>query len=194
MGEANDITCGKCGSPITGEVPGIEPSQRRPCPTCGSIERKYKVVAHAGAGVESLATVRADAPLLMEVIDYPRKFLDLTQTLINEKKFEMAVVAAHMACEIAAERAVSRAFAKKSIKYLEKPILAYVSGYNLGNKRLRKLYNALTGNQIQDQPFWRAFKESAERRNQAVHKGGITTKAEAEDSYRAASDLVAYLE
>jgi hypothetical protein len=78
-------------------------TQLRPgrwCPACESTERKYKLVVRTGLGVELLATVRADATLPMEVIDYPRKFLDLAQTLLNEKKFEMAVVAAHMASEV----------------------------------------------------------------------------------------------
>jgi hypothetical protein len=66
-------------------------------------------------------------------------------------------------------------------------------GYNLANDRVRKLYNAVTGDQIQTQSFWQAFKESATRRNQAVHNGRIATKAEAEASFKAASDLVAYL-
>jgi ParB-like chromosome segregation protein Spo0J len=135
----------------------------------------------------------AGASVTAIVITYSETLLAKAQELITNGEFSIATVVAHMACEIAAERAISRAFAKKSIKDLEEPILAYVSGYNLANNRLRNLYNALTANEIQSQPFWRAFKDSAERRNQAVHKGRIITKAEAEDSYKAASDLVAYL-
>jgi hypothetical protein len=66
-------------------------------------------------------------------------------------------------------------------------------GYNLANPRIRKLYNAVTGDEIQKQAFWQAFKESATRRNQAVHKGRIITEADAKASFQAASDLVAYL-
>jgi hypothetical protein len=70
-----------------------------------------------------------------------------------------------------------------------------LSGWNLGNKRIRKLYIAVTGKKIQNEAFWPHFKESVKRRNRAVHsKSGETmTKAEAESSYKAASDLVAYL-
>jgi hypothetical protein len=61
---------------------------------------------------------------------------------------------------------------------------------DLANERARNLYNAATGSEIQKQPFWQQFKESATRRNKAVHEGRIATKAEAEASFNAASSLV----
>jgi hypothetical protein len=64
---------------------------------------------------------------------------------------------------------------------------------DLANDRVRNLYNAVTGKEIQQQSFWNAFKESATRRNQAVHEGRILTKVEAEASLKAATDLVAFL-
>ena len=80
-----------------------------------------------------------------------------------------------------------------SIHYLEQPIEDLLSSYNLANDRVRSLYNAVTGDEIQNQPFWDQFKDSATRRNKAVHVGKIATKAEAEASFNAASNLVAYL-
>ncbi len=99
-----------------------------------------------------------------------------------------------MACEISVETALSRAFAEKGIVYLEEPVLAFLSGYNLATERIRKLYNALTGKQPQDQLFWEEFTKSAKRRNKAVHVKLIVIKADAEASYKAASALVAYIQ
>ncbi len=127
------------------------------------------------------------------VITYPEALLTTAQGLIASGEFSIAVVVAHMACEISAERALSRTFAAKGIEYLEESVEDLLPGYNLANDRVRNLYNAVSGDQIQKQSFWQAFKESATRRNQAVHKGRIVTKGEAEASYKAASDLVAYL-
>jgi hypothetical protein len=127
------------------------------------------------------------------VITYPEVLLTTSQRLIAEGEFSIAVVVAHMACEIGAERALLRAFAGKDIGYLEESIEDLLPGYNLANDRVRNLYNAVTGSELQKQSFWQAFKESATRRNQAVHKGKIVTKAEAEASLKAASDLVAFL-
>jgi hypothetical protein len=87
----------------------------------------------------------------------------------------------------------ARAFKAKGIDYLEQPVDDLLPGYNLANERVRNLYNAVTGDEIQKQTFWQQFKESATRRNKAVHQGRIATKAEAEASFNVASGLVAYL-
>jgi hypothetical protein len=86
------------------------------------------------------------------------------------------------------ERAISRAFAEKGIGYLEESVEELLPCYNLANDRVRHLYNALTGDQIQNQSFWESFKESATRRNKAVHEGRIVVKADAETSHKAAND------
>jgi hypothetical protein len=127
------------------------------------------------------------------VISYAEELLTTAQRLIADGEFSIAVVVAHMACEISAERALSRAFAAKGIGYLEESVEDLLPGYNLANDRVRNLYNVVTGNEIEKQSFWQTFKESATRRNKAVHKGKIVTKAEADASFKAASDLVAFL-
>ena len=113
--------------------------------------------------------------------------------MIAEEEFGVAVVVAHMACEISAERALSRAYEAKDTGFLGESATMMLPSYNLANDRVRNLYNAVTRKEIQQQSFWPAFMESASRRNQAVHEGRIMTKAEAEASYKAASDLVAFL-
>lgn len=129
----------------------------------------------------------------LTVIRYEDTLLTKAQELIATGDFSIAVVIAHMACEISAERAISQAFAAKGIGYLEESVLAFLSGYSLANERIRDLYNAVTGNQIHKQPFWDTFKASAKRRNDAVHGGKAITQSEADASLKAARDLVAYL-
>ncbi len=119
--------------------------------------------------------------------------LKKAQELIASGDFSVAVVIAHTATEISAESAISRAFEAKRIEYLKDSVHNLLSGYNLANDRVRRFYNAVTGKQIEQQPFWQAFKDSAELRNKVVHKGGVAMEAEAEASYKAASDLIAYL-
>jgi len=96
-----------------------------------------------------------------------------------------------MACEIATERSLSEAFVTKGLQYLEASV--DLNGYNLANDRVRKLYTALTGDEVQTAAFWQKFKDSAQRRNNIIHGGTIVGKTEAEESYKAAIDLVAYL-
>ncbi len=184
---ADNVFCNNCGAPITSEPPSGDPAQRKPCPRCGSTARRFSLQASIG----QYSLVGENATLV--VILYPETLLTKAQDLIASGDFSIAVVIAHMACEISAERVISRNFAAKGIGYLEESVEDLLPGYNLANDRVRNLYNAVTGDQIHKQSFWQAFKESATRRNEAVHKGRILTKEEAKDSYKAASDLVAYL-
>jgi hypothetical protein len=137
--------------------------------------------------------VRVSETVQAEVITYPQALLTFAGKLIDDGQFSIAVVLSHMACEVATERAFSDAFAKKGIQYLEEPVLDFLNGYNLARDGVRKLYTALTGDEIQQQPFWQKFKESARRRNRIIHQGQVVGKAEAEDSFKAASDLIAHL-
>lgn len=98
-----------------------------------------------------------------------------------------------MACEVAAERAVSDAFATKGIADVEAVMMKFVNGRNLATEDIRNLYNSLSGNKIQDQPFWQKFKELSVRRNRIMHAQRLATKQETQDGYAACSELIAYL-
>jgi hypothetical protein len=183
---SGSVVCGQCGEPIPGEVTGLESAQREPCPKCGSTSRTY--------GVEiPPMTTSSSVTVKTTVITYPQKLLTLTRRLIDEGEFAIAVVVAHIACEIATERCLTEAFAAKGIPDLEDSVTDFFSGSSLANDRIRKLYTALTGDEVEKAPFWQKFKESAVRRNKIAHSSVTVTKAEAEASYMAAKDLVAHL-
>jgi hypothetical protein len=179
------IACGKCGEPIIGELSGGDPQQRKPCPKCGSTSRQFAVRVQVTATTS--ATVQA------QVITYPRTLLDVARRLIDQGQFSIAVVVAHMACEIATERSLSESFSAKGVGYLEEAVTDLLNGNNLASNRIRTLYTALTGDNVQQATFWQKFKASAELRNKIVHGGKIAGKQDAEDSYAATSDLVAHL-
>jgi hypothetical protein len=180
---ADEVFCKNCGILITGEENG----QLKPCPECGSFARSITVhpltaVLGITGGISTL-----------QVITYPERLIATAARLITDGEFSIAVVVAHMACEISVERALAREFVIKGIDYLEESVEDLLPGYNLANDRLRKLYNALTGKEIEKQSFWPAFKESAHRRNQVVHEGSILIEAEAKASFKATSELVEFL-
>jgi len=135
-------------------------------------------------------TARGDAT----AITYPQTLLDIAKGLIDAGKFSIAVVVAHIACEVATDRAFTKAFGAKGLDYLEESIGAYFSGSAFSQDRNRKLYTALTGDEIQKEPFWVPFTRSVERRNRIAHKGAIVGKTEAEESLAVATDFVAHLE
>jgi hypothetical protein len=72
-------------------------------------------------------------------------------------------------------------------------VTGFFNGYNLNNDRIRELYTALTGDEVEKTSFWEKFKASAKRRNNIIHSALMVAKAEAEESYLAAKDLVAHL-
>jgi hypothetical protein len=124
---------------------------------------------------------------------YPRYLMTVAQDLIEQGQFSIAVVVAHMACEVATEEKLSKAFTEKGLQYLKEPVIAFLNGYNLATQRIRNLYVALTGDEVHNAPFWSQFTESATRRNGIIHKGLTVDKSAAEKSYKAVADLLTHL-
>lgn len=180
-----DTFCAKCDTPIYDESPSGDPKKRKPCPNCGSTARTFSLKA----SIKVAASVTAKA----KVTTYPQALLVTARSLIDTGQHSIAVVVSHMACEVATERALSDAFAKNGIQYLEESVSKLLGSFNIGNPRLRKLYADLTGDLIEDQPFWQKFKESSERRNHIIHRGKIVGEDEARESLKAATDLITHL-
>jgi hypothetical protein len=185
--------CGQCGERIA-EPRNIDAAQRKPCPRCGSLTRR--IVAEQRFQVEILGAVTATATAQIEIIpSYPRVLLNLARSLIDqgELRFGIAVIVAHMACEIATERSLSIAFANRGLQYLENPVTDFLNGYNLANDKIRRLYTALTGDEVQKAAFWDKFKKASQQRNKVIHGGVIVTQTDAEEAYRAADDLLVHM-
>jgi hypothetical protein len=180
-----DTVCGTCGKLITDEPSNVDPALREPCPSCGALNRKVSLSAH----VVCHATVSAE----LSVTTYPQTLLLTARDLLDRGQFGISVVVAHMACEVATERSLSEAFVGKALEYLEEPVLGFLNGYNLASDRNRKLYAALTGDTIEQQPFWKEFKASSTRRNAIIHQGKIVGKDEAEQSLSSALSFVKHL-
>lgn len=182
----SNTQCALCGLVVTDEVPNGDLAQRKPCPQCGSMSRILSAEMHSTA-------TPSEAFCEANVITYPQTLLNFCRSLIGDGQFPVSVVVAHMACEIATERSLSDAFAMKGIQYLKSPVLAFFNGYNLVRDENRKLYNALTDDNIGAQPFWEGFAKSATLRNKIIHKGKLVSKDEAELSFQAATAYVSYL-
>jgi DNA-directed RNA polymerase subunit RPC12/RpoP len=163
----------------------LSDDKRTPCPRCGSKGRIRSVETTDGIGLSSITDV--------VLITYPQSLLNLAKIFIDQGHFSIALIVAHMACEIASERAISAAFAARGISDLEEPVESFLNGYNLGNPRIRQLYTALTRDEIEKNPFWEEFQVSGDRRNAVIHRGATVDKTTAEKSLKAATDLVAHL-
>jgi hypothetical protein len=123
-----------------------------------------------------------------------RSLLESANRLMSDGQREIAVVTAQMACEIYTETAFSTLFRKKAVQYLEDSIAGLLPSYNLGNDRVRNLYVALTGDNIQDQPFWSRYKSAVSLRNGAIHRGERVSEIQAQDALRAFEEVVHHIE
>jgi hypothetical protein len=139
LDDAVPATCGGCGEIITGDDASGDAALRVPCPKCGSTARNFSLFAQPGeflvvGGVATLTVTRC-----------PSVLLQTAQRFTDGGDYGVAIIVAHMACEVAAERALGDAFASRGVPDLEQPVEALMSGYNLANPRNRDLYNALAG-------------------------------------------------
>ena len=131
-----------------------------------------------------------------EAKTYPEQLLEIAKNLFDQGRYGIAIVVAHMACEIVVEQVFTAAFKAKKVPELQKSVTDLLNGYNLANRRIRNVYNALAGDEIQNKKnaFWQKFKESAARRNRIMHKRQIASRQEAEETLEATGDLIAYLD
>jgi hypothetical protein len=89
--------CGNCDEPLA-EATNTPVIKRQPCPKCGSTSRRFSGEMHVSMKPLS-------ASFNAEVVSYPKALLTISQGLIDQGHFNIAIVTSHMACEIAAERA-----------------------------------------------------------------------------------------
>jgi hypothetical protein len=185
-GEISGATCTFCGQPIAGEPPG----QCNPCEYCSSLSGGYP---HLVILTEAIA---GSVVGYVEGATYPQILLRIARYLLgrnDDKLYGLATIMAHLACEVAVERSMSDALAGKGIRSLEEPLADALNGYSLSNDKVRNIYTSLTGDEIQERPFWGGFVRSAKRRDNIIRKGLLVGRTDAEESIRAASDFLAHL-
>jgi hypothetical protein len=185
-GDKSGAVCTFCGQRITGE--SLE--QPNPCEYCSSLTGGYP---HLVILTEAIA---GSAVGYVEGATYPQILLSIARFLLgknDDKLCGLATILAHLACEVAIERSFSDSFARKGIQSLEETVADILNGYNLANDKVRKLYTSLTGDEIQEQPFWRSFLRSVKRRENIIRRGLIVGRTDAEESIAAAVDFLAHL-
>jgi hypothetical protein len=125
---------------------------------------------------------------------YHLVLLAAADNLLLQQQPGVAVVTAHMACEIVTEQAIAAAFNRRGLGDLEEVVTAWFQSNNLANDRIRDVYVALTGDRIQDAPFWGRFTASSKLRNHAVHRGKLVSPQEAKDCCTVVREVIAHLE
>jgi hypothetical protein len=140
--------------------------------------------AHATSTVSGSATL----------IYLEESLLRLAERLIDEDQPSSAIVIAHVACEAAVTRCLARLLAARGVEDLSESVMRAMNGHSLVSTGNKALYRALTGDDsITKVPFWKAYHESAEWRNQIVHNGKVYGRPDAVKCIDAARGFVAHV-
>jgi hypothetical protein len=121
------------------------------------------------------------------------KLVEASKRLIADGQHEAAVVTAMMGAEAASENAFSNLLELRGISELEDSIGDLLPSYSLANERVRGLYVSLSGDSIQERPFWAGFKAAASLRNKLIHRGARATADQAQEAVNSTSELVKHL-
>ena len=126
--------------------------------------------------------------------DYPSQLLHAARQMMVTGRHEVAVVTAQMACEVCAERVISTYFRFREVEFLEDSVEDLLPSYNLANDKVRRIYVALTQDQIHQQYFWSEYKTMVSIRNKAVHAGVRIQESQAQMVSRIATSVVKHLQ
>lgn len=181
-----DTVCGQCGEPIYNE----DTNNRKPCPKCGSTKRKYSLTL----AVQASASVTVTA----EVFRPASAFLDVATALASSDDrmdWNLSVVAALVACEIATERTiveVAKANGKQSAAVSQRN---RDRTFKMQDPKTRALYKQLTGDDT-EQPAddWRKHVAGRDLRHSIVHEGLQTSRKDAADFLTTATRFANRLE
>jgi hypothetical protein len=176
--------CGNCGNLIE-EASDTPIDMRRPYEKCGSTKRNFTV--------EILESLQISSEINPIVISYPDSLLTITNNLINQGLYNIAIVTVILVCEVAIERTFDCIFRSKNISDIGEAIKGLMNGNSLANDKHRKLFNSLVNINIENQKFWQNYKNSCAKRNSIIHKGGHGSKNDAITAHNASKDLQNFL-
>ena len=128
-----------------------------------------------------------------ETISIPAHILGKAQQLREAGFHEASVVMAQSACEIAAERAIAQLLMRRGADYLQKYLHETVGSFNITG-RVRDLYVALSGDRVQEQPFWASLTTCVQLRNRVVHAGQLVTADQSALYLQVAHQVIQHLE
>jgi hypothetical protein len=123
---------------------------------------------------------------------YYRQLLDAAARYRADREYAVAVIIAQTACELVAEWAFETFLGDHNLTERDQKNLT--KNFNVANDRVKALYVVLSGDRIDQQPFWPDLRDHADRRNKIVHKGEKATAKDADASIRAATELISHVE
>jgi hypothetical protein len=133
--------------------------------------------------------------------DHVKRLYDHKATFSNHPA--LMVILAEVVCEAFTVWALEELFKKKKVEDLWQTLSAGSEIrriQDICNKRVNKIYTALSGDRVTEAAFWHKLQQHNERRNALVHPAhnGLTTVAipsaqEAEESFKAVEDYIQHV-
>lgn len=123
-----------------------------------------------------------------------RNLLDAAEAAHEQGQYKEAVILAQTAVELFTEKILRRLYVNRHIEYLIDPFEHLLINYNVGNTKVSRLYVALSGDEIHQQPFWAKFVAHTELRNELVHEGKDASVTQSRESLDAVAALVAHMD
>lgn len=107
---------------------------------------------------------------------------------------QMAVVFAHAACELHTEWGINQLLNARPDKTLTALVLpAERDVASLDNRRVRRVYSALTGDNPTESDWWTEWMESRQDRHDVAHKGAQMIRAKADKAIALADRYIKHL-
>jgi hypothetical protein len=108
------------------------------------------------------------------------------------EQHDLAVLVAQTACEVFVEATIADLIRRRKDP-LADAVGEMLRGYSLMDDRGRAVWRALTGQRVEQEPFWAHYKAHVKRRNAVAHRGYEVTPEEAAASISAEVALFTYL-
>jgi hypothetical protein len=121
--------------------------------------------------------------------------LEAAKRLRDDGHPEAAIVTAQTACEVCTERVMTETFLRRRIDYLSDPLGRLLPNYNIGNDRVRKIYEAVTNDSIAaaDNARWQRFQQHVKKRHGVVHRGQEATQSDAGASITVVEEIIEHV-
>jgi hypothetical protein len=132
----------------------------------------------------------------LNVTDAPEPYQALLNSAVawhEQGQYKEAVIIAQTALELFTEKTLGHLYQVRHIEYLKPQFEHLLINYNIGNTKVSGLYMALSGDDINQAPFWSAVNDHVELRNRLVHDGQDATEPESKRSLKAVQALIAHI-
>jgi hypothetical protein len=133
-------------------------------------------------------------PLLSNAHEPYAALIESADTWHEQGHYKEAVILAQIALELFTEKVLGHLYHTRHIEYLKPDFEHLLINYNLGNGKVSSLYMTLSGDHINQEPFWKNLTDHVELRNRLVHDGEDATQEQSAASLKAVKALIAHVQ